>query len=287
MATVTLTWQIEGIHDGIGVYRSNQLATGYELIATLAPNTLTFEDEFLLSQLTTKYGTEPATLFYRLDAFRGLDVKQSDPVPVPLEDTMPEFLDGKAYLDPVPEVADDVAVTYYNLGSKTINSKKYHVLAGVRTTPKPFITDPQNAYAAFTEVNQFLRNLPFGAATLNEAIGFTTIAKQQHVLGNAGDIRVDALDPFVNRVDPILEVLPSKALMTQLASDITALANSLSITGFFWTSTLSSAATNEFGQVVDINVERQPIVGGNDAVSVLGSTQAMTLTLMLIDDISE
>ena len=286
MATVTLTWQIEGIHDGIAVFRSNQLATGYEQIAVLAPNTTTFADEFLLSQLTTKYGTEPTTLFYRLDAFRGLDVKQSDPVPVPLEDTMPEFLDGKAYLDPVPEVADDPAVTYYNIGTKTINTKKYHVLAGVRTTLKPFITDPQNGYAAFTAVNQFLRNLPFGAATLNEAIEVTTIAKQQHVLGSAGDIRVDALVPFVNRTAPILEVLPSKALMTQLASDITALANSLSITGFFWTSTLSSAGTNEFGQVIDINVERQPVVGGNDAVSILGSTQAMTLTLMLIDDIS-
>lgn len=286
MATVTLTWQIEGIHDGIAVFRSNQLNTGYEQIATLAPNTTTFADEFLLSQLTTKYGTEPTTLFYRLDAFRGLDVKQSDPVPVPLEDTMPEFLDGKAYLDPVPEVADDPAVTYYNIGTKTINGNSYHVLAGVRTTLKPFITDPQNGYAAFTAVNQFLRNLPFDAATLNEAIEITTIAKQQHVLGNAADIRVDALVPFVNRTAPILEVLPSKALMTQLASDITALANSLSITGFFWTSTLSSADTNEFGQVIDINVERQPVVGGNDAVSILGSTQAMTLTLMLIDDIS-
>lgn len=286
MATVTLTWQIEGIHDGIAVFRSNQLNTGYEQIAVLAPNSTTFADEFLLSQLTDKYGLEPVTLFYRLDAFRGLDVKQSDPVPVPLEDTMPEFLDGKAYLDPVPEVADDPAVTYYNIGTKTINGNSYHVLAGVRTALKPFITDPQNGYAAFTAVNQFLRNLPFGAATLNEAIEVTTIAKQQHVLGGAGDIRVDALVPFVNRTAPILEVLPSKALMTQLAADITALANSLSITGFFWTSTLSSADTNEFGQVIDINVERQPVVGGNDAVSILGSTQAMTLTLMLIDDIS-
>ena len=143
MATVTLTWQIEGIHDGIGVYRSNNLNTGYELIATLAPNTTYFEDDFLLSQLTQKYGTEPTTLFYRLDAFRGLDIKESDPVPVPLEDTMPEFLDGKDYLDPVPEVADDPAVTYYNLGSKTIDGNKYHVLAGVKTTTGPYITDPQ------------------------------------------------------------------------------------------------------------------------------------------------
>ena len=286
MATVTLTWQIEGIHDGIGVYRSNELNTGYEQIATLAPNTTAFEDDFLLSQLTQKYGSEPETLFYRLDAFRGLDVKESDPVPVPLEDTMPEFLDGKDYLDPVPEVADDPDVTYYNLGSKTIDGNKYHVLAGVRTATGPYITDPQNGYALFGEVTQFMRNMTFGASTLTQAIAFTTLAKQQEVVGDAADIRVDALLPYISRSTPVMEVLPTKAHMTQLASEITDLSNALSLTGFFWTSTIKSSETNEFGQVTDIEVERHPVAGGDNAVSILESFSATSLTLMLIEDIT-
>lgn len=286
MATVTLTWQIEGIHDGIGVYRSNNLNTGYELIATLAPNTTSFEDEFLLSQLTQKYGTEPATLFYRLDAFRGLDIKESDPVPVPLEDTMPEFLDGKDYLDPVPEVADDPAVAYYNLGSKTIDGNKYHVLAGVKSATGPYITDPQNGYALFEEVTQFLRNMDYGASTLTQAVAFTTLAKQQEVIGDAADIRVNALLPFISRSTPVMEVLPTKAHMTQLASEITDLSNALGLTGFFWTSTMNPSETNEFGQVTNIAIDRHPVVGGNNTISILDSSSAMSLTLMLIDDIT-
>lgn len=287
MATVTLTWQIEGIHDGIGVYRSNELNTGYEQIATLAPNTTLFEDEFLLSQLTEKYGIEPETLFYRLDAFRGLDVKQSDPVPVPLEDTMPEFLDGVGYLEEVPELQfNDEPVKYYNIGAKQIDGRNFHVLAGLRTTLSPFITDPQNDNMAFTEVNQFLRNMPFQAEDLVDAIDVTTMAKQQAVVDAAGDIRMDALLPFITRTEPVLEILPTKALMTQLQTEIIDLVNQETLTGFFWTSTMSPSATNEFGQVVDINVARFPVDGGDDSVSILGDDQAMTLTFLLIEDIT-
>ena len=288
MATVTLTWQIEGIHDGIGVYRSNQLNTGYEQIATLAPNTTTFQDEFLLSQLTDKYGTEPETLFYRLDAFRGLDVKQSEPVPVPLEDTMPEFLDGVEYLDPVPELSfNDEPVTYYSLGAQSIDGTMYHVLAGVRPATSRFITNPANDYGVFPEINQFLRGLPLGAEALQDAIEFTTLAKQQLVITGSEDMRVDALLPFITREQPVFEVLPTKALMTQLQSQITELSNSLTLSGFFWTSTMTTATTNEFGQITDINVARHPVTGGDDEVSILSDTSAMTLTLLLIEEITQ
>lgn len=292
MATVTLAWQIEGIHDGIAIYRSNQLETGYELIGTLPPNTLYYQDEFLLSQLTDKYGTEPDTLFYRLDAFRGLDVKQSDPVPVPLEDTMPDFLADKDYLEVVPEVADDPAVTYYNIGSNIVfedGGDRFHVLMGVRTTPQPFITDPQNGYAAFSTMNQYLRNLPVGndPMRLSAAVEFTSIARSQAILGDAGDMRVDALLPFINRESPVMEVLPTRSMMDQMSEEITDLANSLSLSGHFWTSSLEVSDTNEFGQVTDINVDRHPVIGGaSSPVSILGSDTAMTLTFLLIDDIS-
>lgn len=293
MATVTLTWQIEGVHDGIGVYRSNHLATGYELIATLPPNTTLFEDEFLLSQLTNKYGTEPDILFYRLDAFRGLDVKQSDPVPVPLEDTMPEFLADKGYLDEVPEVSDDPAVTYYNIGSKYTfqdGSDTFHVLMGVRTTEQPFITDPQNGYSEFGEMNQFLRNLPVDSDSMKLAAAteFTGLARAQAALGAAADMRVDALLPFINRQEPVMEVLPTKSMMDQLETEIADLASKLSLSGHFWTSSLVVSNTNEFGQITDINVYRHPVSGGSpSSVSILGPDTALTLTFLLIKDSAE
>lgn len=292
MATVTLTWQIEGLHDGIAVYRSNQINSGYDQIAVLAPNTTVFQDEFLLSQLTDYYGTEPETLFYRLDAFRGLDVKQSDPVPVPLEDTMPEFLDGVGYLEVVPDL--DIgyeSVTYYNVGVKSFDSGNYHVLFGLRRISSPFITDPQNGNAPFTEVNQFLRNMPFNASSLEEAIAITTMAKQQAVLGfgSAADIRMDALHPFNAHGVPILEVLPTLDMMSEMRNEINDLVNQESLTGYFWTSTMFPSNTNEFGQVVDIDVERFSATGGlegSDSVSILGSDQAMTLVFVLIKDIT-
>ena len=283
MATVTLTWEIEGIHDGIGVYRSNNLNTGYELIATLAPNTLIFEDEFLLSQLTAKHGTEPETLFYRLDAFRGLDVKQSDPIPVPLEDTMPDFLDGIDLYDKV----DAMGITgadYYSLGSHTIGTSKYHVLAGVRNSESFFITDPATDIP-FTEVNQYLRGLPTGAATLQDSIAFTTLFKQQHVVGNP-DMKTPVYVPFLNRNTPVLEVLPSITLMNQLNTQVLGLANKLSVTGYLWSSTLNASNTNEFGQVTDINVTRYVIGGSTDAKSILGNDKAKVMTFLLIDDIT-
>ncbi|AMD43391.1 hypothetical protein ZC03_004 [Pseudomonas phage ZC03] len=287
MATVTLTWQIEGVHDGIGVYRSNQIDSGYEQVAVLAPNTTVFQDEFLLSQLTDKYGTEPETLFYRLDAFRGLDVKQSDPVPVPLEDTMPEFLDGVGYLEVVPELKfGDMPATYYNVGVKSFNDGNYHVLFGLRRGPSLFITDPQNGNAPFTEVNQFLRNMPFNASNLEEAIAITTMAKQQYVLESAADIQMDAMSPFIFREEPILEILPTAEMMQEMQSDILALVAQESLTGYFWTSTMSPSATNEFGQVVDIDVDRFSVAGDTESVSILGSDQAMTLVFVLIKDIT-
>lgn len=287
MATVTLTWQIEGIHDGIGVYRSNQIDSGYEQIATLAPNTTVFQDEFLLSQLTQKYGTEPETLFYRLDAFRGLDVKQSDPVPVPLEDTMPEFLDGVGYLEVVPDL--DIgyeSVTYYNVGVKYFGDDKFHVLFGLRSTLSPFITDPQNGNAPFTKVNQFLRNMPFDAFNLKEAIAVTTMAKQQAVLESAADIKMDAMYPFIYREEPILEVLPTSTMMQDLQTEILDLVNQKSLTGYFWTSTMSPSNTNEFGQITDIDVDIFSVEGNTVSASILNNEQAMTLTFLLIKDIT-
>lgn len=287
MATVTLTWEIEGIHDGIGVYRSNALATGFELIATLAPNSVTFTDDFLLSQLTAKYGTEPTTLFYKLSAFRGLDVKEGDVVPVPLVDTMPDFLTGKDYLDPVPEVKGTSLATYYTLGSHTIGGNKYHVLAGIHDDDGFFLTDPSTDLP-FAAVNQYMRNLPLGAATLQQSIAVTTEAHQQHVLGAGADVNFHALRSLMARTDTVLEVLPSKTIMTQLAPQILALSNAISVPVLYWTSTMESTAVNEFGQMSELSVNRHNADGTADKVSVTTQTsaKAKTLTLMLIDDIN-
>lgn len=74
--------------------------------------------------------------------------------------------------------------------------------------------------------------------------------------------------------------------MNQLESEILDLSNALSLTGYFWTSTFNVSDTIEYGQVTDIDVERHPVMGGNDTVSILGSDSAMTLTLLLIEDIT-
>ena len=290
MATVTLTWQIEGIHDGIGVYRSNQLNTGFELIATLAPNTTIFEDDFLLSQLTDKYGTEPEHLFYRLDAFRGLDVKSGDVVPVPLEDTMPEFLAGKTSGDEIPELRDGSGPKYYLLSDTNklqYQGKNYTVLVGVHNTLEKFITDVSDN--TFLSVNQYLRNLNQEAKSLSEAIQFTTEIRKQTNLGSNGDATFPCMVPFLGRTTPVMEVLPTYELLQFIEGGLDGIATNAGLVGqpYIWTSTIETSDLNEFGQAVDIDVTRFQLrsSAGSDQSSILSGSTAYTFTLLLIEDI--
>lgn len=285
MATVTLSWEVEGTHDGIGVYRSAKLTEGFELIATLAPNTKTFSDDFLLSQLTSKYGVKPSTLFYKLTTFRGGIVKEGDVLPVPLADTMPVFLSGVGYLDEVPEVKGTTLATYYSIGSHILGGRKYHILAGVHNDESHFIHEPVFD-VPFTSLNEYLRALPIGASSLNNAVGFTSMARSQHVLGIDADAKYNVLRSMLDRSDVVFEILPTRDIFTQLSQDITALTNHLNITGSFWTATLEAAARNEYGQVSEIDVWRHAATGGGDKVSLASGAKAKTITLMLIDDIT-
>lgn len=92
MATVNLSWTVEGLHDGIRVTREFNGIVDY--LDTLPAGSTEFEDDFSISELAEHYDTAPQYLIlltYTLTTFRG-DKEKSTIVPVPVEDSDPEWL---------------------------------------------------------------------------------------------------------------------------------------------------------------------------------------------------
>lgn len=93
MATVNLSWTVEGLHDGIRVERSfnNNGNIDLDYLDTLPAGTTEYEDDFSISELADHYGIEVyelGLLTYTLTTFRG-DKEKSTVVPVPVEDSDP------------------------------------------------------------------------------------------------------------------------------------------------------------------------------------------------------
>lgn len=98
MATVNLSWTVEGLHDGIRVERIYHEVPGnvgiHDYLDTLPSGTTEFEDEFSMSDLADRYGVAPSDinlLTYILTTFRG-DKEKSTEVQVPIVDTDPQWL---------------------------------------------------------------------------------------------------------------------------------------------------------------------------------------------------
>lgn len=96
MATVNLSWTVEGLHDGIRVERSfmNGGIPHKDYLDTLPPGVTEFEDDFSISELAAHYEVIPNDLnllTYTLTTFRG-DKEKSTVVPVPVVDTDPEWI---------------------------------------------------------------------------------------------------------------------------------------------------------------------------------------------------
>lgn len=103
MATVNLSWTVEGLHDGIRVERTFVDPDGdahVDYLDTLPAGTTEFEDDFSISALLDHYASDKAyevplesidLLTYTLTTFRG-DKEKSTKVPVPVVDTDPEWI---------------------------------------------------------------------------------------------------------------------------------------------------------------------------------------------------
>lgn len=88
MAQVKLSWQIEGLHDGIQVEVEVDGWGG--VIAVLPAGTTEYTHDFLLSEL--EQNTHRMDLNYTVSAFRGDDIRHGEPLNVPLIDSpLPEL----------------------------------------------------------------------------------------------------------------------------------------------------------------------------------------------------
>lgn len=123
MATVNLSWTVEGLHDGIRVERSftdHNGITHTDYLDTLPAGSTEFEDDFSITELT-EHLEVPAEdildlLVYTLTTFRG-DKQKSTKVPVPIVDTDPEWLqdfDWPQSYGPMESVEVPILQSNYN-----------------------------------------------------------------------------------------------------------------------------------------------------------------------------
>lgn len=180
MATVNLSWTVEGLHDGIRVERSfmNDGMLHKDYLDTLPAGTTEFEDDFSISELADHYGgilvEDLDLLTYTLTTFRG-EKEKSTVVPVPVEDTDPEWL---VYLD----LFDTCGVT--DLESELINGNL------------PFLRNEGDDQAAPYAPYQVS---PFGENTLHLSL-VGTVNESPLLIGTETATAADLRNVNINRL---------------------------------------------------------------------------------------
>lgn len=220
MAQVKLSWQIEGLHDGIQVGVSSVEGYWSGVVAVLPEGTTEYTHDFLLSELEQHIvGNE---LVYTVSAFRGGDIRHGEPLTVLLVDSPIPELVGLGMGDPVDGLNEsglpsiyieegeyvsgtygiNVLVTDYNLDTE---------YGALHTTIGALSESTQRKLASGNRTENAL-NILRNAIVLESLDGNLSLSEQLITSGTAGIYllsRDNALDIIAgdSRYTPVLNTL--------------------------------------------------------------------------------